>query len=104
MLGTSIDPCRFSSHSISSPSDLGVPTRETSPPIMISRSPRGVHMLGDAGEKYDVLDEEEVERGGVEKFVAYIGGGVWGMVTDGRGRLGVIVIVLFGRESVQSSW
>ena len=104
MLGTSIDPCRFSSHSISSPSDLGVPTRETSPPIMISRSPRGVHMLGDAGEKYDVLDEEEVERGGVEKFVAYIGGGVCGMVTDGRGRLGVIVMFLFGRESVQSSW
>jgi len=76
--GTSIDPCRFSSQSITSPSDRGVPTLETNPPIMISLSPLGVENPGVAGEKYDVLDEDEdeVERGGVENWVAYIGGGV----------------------------
>jgi len=47
--GTSMDPCR--SFSSNSPESRGDGVRETRPPIMISRSWRGVMIVGEAGEK-----------------------------------------------------
>lgn len=102
MPGTSIDPCLFdfSENRSYSSSALKLGDRETKPPMMISLSALGVTSTGLAGEKKDWDDEaeegvvkaEEVDRGGVENWVEYIGGGVMGVWRGvGLGRIGLIV-------------